>query len=124
MSLILVIEDESQILLNLEEILELGDFRVITASDGNMGLELAKTENPDLIICDVMTPGLNGYQVLQELRRDPNSAHIPFIFLTAKAEQNDLCRGRDLGADDYITKPFQPMEILEAVEAGLAKNSQ
>ncbi len=122
MSLILVIEDETQILLNLQEILELGDFSVITAADGTIGLQLAKSQNPDLIICDIMMPGLNGYEVLQELRRDPTVADIPLIFLTAKAERNDLLQGMDLGADAYITKPFEPLEILEAVKASLERH--
>ena len=123
MSLILVIEDESQILLNLQEILELGDLSVITAADGNIGLQLAKTKNPDLIICDIMMPGLSGYEVLTELRKDDKSADIPLIFLTAKADRNDLRQGMGLGADDYITKPFEPFEILQAVKARLERHS-
>ncbi|MBI1242124.1 MAG: response regulator [Nostoc sp. RI_552] len=122
MSLILVIEDEHQILLNLQEILELGDFLVITAANGTTGLELAKTQNPDLIICDIMMPGLNGYEVLQELQGEPKFAHIPLIFLTAKAECSDWSQSIALGADYYITKPFEPIEILEAVKACLEKN--
>ncbi|MFM9157768.1 MAG: response regulator transcription factor, partial [Dolichospermum sp.] len=123
MSLILVIEDESQILSNLQEILELADFNVITAVDGITGLQLAKSKNPDLIICDIMMPGLNGYEVLQKLRQDPRCADIPLIFLTAKANRNDLRQGMCLGADDYITKPFEPTEILQAVKARLQKRS-
>ncbi|WP_071189704.1 response regulator [Trichormus sp. NMC-1] len=123
MSLILVIEDETQIRLNLQEILELGDFSVITAADGTIGLQLAKSKNPDLIICDIMMPGLNGYEVLQELRQDPQSADIPLIFLTAKIGRNDLRQGMGLGADDYITKPFEPFEILQAVTARLERHS-
>ena len=123
MSLILVIEDENQILLNLQEILELGDLSVITAADGNIGLQLAKTKNPDLIICDIMMPGLSGYEVLTELRKDDKSADIPLIFLTAKADRNDLRQGMGLGADDYITKPFEPFEILQAVKARLERHS-
>ncbi|AFZ55840.1 response regulator [Anabaena cylindrica FACHB-243] len=123
MSLILVIEDETQILLNLQEILELGDFSVITASNGIIGLQLAKSKNPDLIICDIMMPGLNGYEVLQELRRDPRSADIPLIFLTAKIERDDVRQGMGLGADDYITKPFEPFEILQAITARLERHS-
>ncbi|MFM6350506.1 MAG: response regulator transcription factor, partial [Dolichospermum sp.] len=123
MSLILVIEDESQILSNLQEILELADFNVITAVDGITGLQLAKSKNPDLIICDIMMPGLNGYEVLQKLRQEPRCADIPLIFLTAKANRNDLRQGMCLGADDYITKPFEPTEILQAVKARLQKRS-
>jgi DNA-binding response OmpR family regulator len=119
MSLILVIEDETQILLNLKEILELADFSVITAPNGKIGLQLATTKNPDLIICDVMMPGLDGHEVLTALRKDPKSANIPFIFLTAKADRNDVRQGMTLGADDYISKPFEPFEILEAVQSRL-----
>lgn len=121
MSLILVIEDETQILLNLKEILELAEFSVLTAPNGKIGLQLAKTKNPDLIICDVMMPGLDGHGVLTELRKDPKSANIPFIFLTAKADRNDVRQGMALGADDYISKPFEPFEILEAVESRLKR---
>ncbi|MTJ13244.1 response regulator [Anabaena sp. UHCC 0187] len=123
MSLILLIEDEPQILLNLQEILELGDFTVITAPNGKIGLELAKSKYPDLIICDIMMPGLSGYDVLTELRHDPKCADIPLIFLTAKIERNDLRQGMSLGADDYITKPFEPFEILQAVKARLERHS-
>jgi DNA-binding response OmpR family regulator len=123
MSLILVIEDESQILANVQEILELNDFSVITATDGEIGLELATTKKPDLIICDIMMPGLSGYEVLTELRKNPQSANIPLIFLTAKTERSDIRQGMGLGADDYITKPFEPLEILEAVKSRLARHS-
>lgn len=123
MSLILVIEDENQIRLNLQEMLELDDFLVITAVEGSSGLQLAKSKHPDLIICDIMMPGLDGYQVLQELRRTPESANIPLIFLTAKADRHDLRQGMGLGADDYITKPFQPFEILQAVKTRLERHS-
>jgi DNA-binding response OmpR family regulator len=123
MTLILVIEDETQILLNIQEILELAEFSVITAADGKIGLQLAKTKNPDLIICDIMMPGLNGYEVLQELRQEPKTTDIPLIFLTAKIERNDFRQGMILGADDYISKPFEPFEILQAVNARLERYS-
>lgn len=123
MSLILVIEDETQILLNLQEILELEDFSVITAANGKIGLQLAKSKNPDLIICDIMMPELNGYEVLTEVRQDPKCADIPLIFLTAKADRNDLRQGMGLGADDYITKPFEPCEIIQAVKIRLQRHS-
>ncbi|MBD2294362.1 response regulator [Anabaena sphaerica FACHB-251] len=123
MSLILVIEDETQILSNLQEILELADFSVIVAEDGIIGLQLAKRKNPDLILCDIMMPGLNGYEVLTELRQEPKTADIPLIFLTAKADRNDFRQGMGLGADDYITKPFEPFEILQAVKARLERHS-
>ena len=123
MTLILVVEDETQILLNIQEILELAEFSVITGADGKVGLQLAKTKNPDLIICDIMMPGLNGYEVLQELRQEPKTADIPLIFLTAKIERNDFRQGMVLGADDYISKPFEPFEILQAVNARLERYS-
>ncbi|MBE9258914.1 MULTISPECIES: response regulator [Dolichospermum] len=123
MSLILIIEDENSIRLNLQEFLELVNFSVITAVNGRIGLHLAKNRNPDLIICDILMPELSGYEVLTELRRDPKLADIPFIFLTAKAERNDFRQSMNLGADDYITKPFQPREILEAVNARLKRHS-
>ena len=123
MSLNLIIEDENSIRLNLQEFLELVDFSVITAVNGKIGLQLAKNRHPDLIICDIMMPELSGYEVLTELRSDPKLADIPFIFLTAKAERNDFRQSMGLGADDYITKPFQPREILEAVNARLKRHS-
>ena len=123
MSLILIIEDENSIRLNLQEFLELVNFSVITAVNGRIGLHLAKNRSPDLIICDILMPELSGYEVLTELRRDPKLADIPFIFLTAKAERNDFRQSMNLGADDYITKPFQPREILEAVNARLKRHS-
>ncbi|MBC5796119.1 response regulator [Anabaena aphanizomenioides LEGE 00250] len=123
MSLILVIEDETQILLNLQEILELAEFSVITAENGKIGLKLAKIKKPDLIICDIMMPEVDGYEVLTQLRQDPKCADIPFIFLTAKANRNDLRQGMGLGADDYISKPFETFEILEAVKARLERHS-
>jgi two-component system, OmpR family, alkaline phosphatase synthesis response regulator PhoP len=123
MTLILVIEDEDQIRLNIQEILVLGDFDVITAPDGVKGLSLARIKLPSLIICDIMMPGIDGLQVLQNLRNDPKTANIPLIFLTAKSERDDLRQGMNLGADDYITKPFEPREILEAVKARLERQA-
>jgi two-component system, OmpR family, alkaline phosphatase synthesis response regulator PhoP len=123
MTLILVIEDEEQIRLNIQEILALGEFSVITAADGVQGKNLAKIKSPDLIICDIMMPGMDGFDVLKVLRNDPTTANIPFIFLTAKSERDDLRQGMNLGADDYITKPFEPSEILQAVKARLERQA-
>jgi two-component system, OmpR family, alkaline phosphatase synthesis response regulator PhoP len=123
MTLILVIEDEDQIRLNIQEILVLGDFDVITAPDGVKGLSLARIKLPSLIICDIMMPGMDGLQVLENLRNDSKTANIPLIFLTAKSERDDLRQGMNLGADDYITKPFEPREILEAVKARLERQA-
>lgn len=113
--LILIIEDEFQVLENTEEILELGGYRVVTASNGFDGLEAVRREQPDLIICDVMMPKMDGYGVLEALRADPQLALIPFIFLTAKADRADQRQGMTLGADDYLTKPFTPKELLATV---------
>jgi DNA-binding response OmpR family regulator len=113
---ILLIEDNPEMRENTTEILELADFVVISAPDGKMGVEAAKAENPDLIICDIMMPVMDGYEVLNELSREEKTSVIPFIFLTAKAERNDLRKGMELGADDYLTKPFDDRELLNAIE--------
>jgi two-component system, OmpR family, alkaline phosphatase synthesis response regulator PhoP len=115
MKTILVIEDESQVRENIQEILELSDYNVLIAQDGITGLELAQKHQPDLIICDIMMPQMDGYEVLMNLRQSDVTATIPVIFLTAKAERADFRRGMELGADDYVTKPFTLTEILEAI---------
>jgi CRP-like cAMP-binding protein/CheY-like chemotaxis protein len=94
---------------------------VNTAPDGKEGVELAKADKPDLIICDIMMPGLDGYGVLHLLSKDQELANVPFIFLTAKAERSDMRKGMELGADDYITKPFDKTELLNAVESRIKK---
>jgi len=101
MTKVLVIEDEEAIRENLVELLEVEDFDVIEAENGRVGVEQAKKHLPDLILCDVMMPKLDGFGVLKELRSQLNTATIPFIFLTAKADRHDLREGMDLGADDY-----------------------
>ncbi|MEA5578391.1 response regulator [Anabaena sp. UHCC 0451] len=116
---ILIIEDEAQIRNNIQEILELSDFETLVAENGLQGLELAKEKHPDLILCDLMMPELDGYSVLSQLRHDSSTATIPLIFLTAKSERSDLRRGMELGADDYLTKPFQPYELLQAITTRL-----
>jgi DNA-binding response OmpR family regulator len=118
---ILLIEDNADVRENTAEILELANYSVKTAPDGKEGVELAKYEHPDLIICDIMMPGLDGYGVLHLLSKDPQLSSVPFIFLTAKAERSDLRRGMDMGADDYITKPFEKSELLNAVESRIKK---
>lgn len=107
---------------NISEILELANYTVVTAPNGRVGVELAGKENPDLIICDIMMPDLDGYGVLYLLSKNPATSGIPFIFLTAKAEKSDMRKGMSMGADDYLTKPFEEMELLNAVEARLRKN--
>ncbi|MBD2451447.1 response regulator [Nostoc sp. FACHB-152] len=118
---ILVIEDEIQICSNIQEILSLSDYITVAANNGLEGLKLAKSEKPDLICCDVMMPGLDGYEVLKALRQDPVTESIPLILLTAKVERGDLRQGMELGADDYLTKPFTPEELLKAIEMRLAR---
>ena len=121
MKKILIIEDNDDVRENTAEILELANYQVVTASDGKIGVEIAKNEKLDLIICDIMMPGLDGYSVLHLLSKDVLLSSIPFIFLTAKAERSDMRKGMDLGADDYITKPFDKSELLNAVESRIRK---
>lgn len=124
MTKVLIIEDEDSIRENMAELLEMEDFEVETASNGMRGLEKAKNILPDLILCDVMMPKLDGYEVLTELRKRPETANIPFIFLTAKTERTDLRQGMNLGADDYLTKPCSSQELLEAIAARLQRNAR
>jgi diguanylate cyclase (GGDEF)-like protein len=118
---ILVIEDEQAIRMNLLKLLSAEGFQVIGADNGNSGVQLAQAEQPDLIICDILMPGLDGYGVLTALQQDPVTAAIPFIFLTAKTERSDWRQGMKLGADDYLTKPFTRAELLEAIASRLQK---
>ncbi|EKD42336.1 MAG: hypothetical protein ACD_73C00199G0002 [uncultured bacterium] len=124
MKKILLIEDDDVMRENTAEILALADFAVTTAPDGKKGVAIARELHPDLIVCDIMMPELDGYGVLHVLAKDPATACIPFIFLTAKAEKSELRRGMDLGADDYLTKPFDEIDLLNAVESRLKKNDQ
>jgi len=121
MKKILVIEDNLEVRENLCEILELDSYEVISAENGKIGVEKAISELPDLILCDVMMPELDGYGVLKILNKNPKVNHIPFIYLTAKAEKDDLRKGMGLGAEDYITKPFDDVQLLEAIEIRLEK---
>ncbi len=118
---ILLIEDNTDIRETTAEILEVAGYEVLTASNGKTGVESAFLEKPDLIICDIMMPLLDGYGVLHLLSRDEEMSRIPFIFLTAKSERNDLRRGMALGADDYITKPFDVSDLLLAIETRIKK---
>lgn len=117
--LILLIEDNPEMLENIASILELAHYDVITAGNGKVGVDLAQQRNPDLILCDIMMPELDGYGVLYLLRNDPATAKIPFIFLTAKAEKTDFRTGMNLGADDYITKPFDGVDLLKVIDVRL-----
>ncbi len=124
MKTILVIEDEPEMRRNLTIILRLEKYHPLGAENGRVGVELARKERPDLILCDVMMPELDGHGVLQALRQDPGTALIPFIFLTAKGEKDDLRSGMNLGADDYLTKPVAKAELLQAIEARLRRAEQ
>lgn len=123
MKKILVIEDETGVRENLLDLLDAEDFEAIAAENGREGIELAKEKLPDLILCDVTMPELDGYAVLTELRQDPATAMIPFIFLTARVAKGDTRKGMELGADDYLTKPFTREEILAAISARLEKQN-
>ena len=120
---ILLIEDNVEILENTAEILELADYSVLTASNGKEGVEKALTAQPDLIICDIMMPVLDGYGVIHLLNKNAKLQNTPFIFLSAKSERGDVRKGMELGADDYITKPFTETELLTAIESRLRKSS-
>lgn len=123
MKKILLIEDNQDIRENTAEILELANYKVITAENGKIGVTLAMSELPDLIICDIMMPVLDGYGVLHLLSKNDELAKIPFIFMTAKSERSDFRKGMEMGADDYITKPFDDIELLNAIEARLKKTA-
>jgi len=118
---ILIIEDNDDIRENVIEILELAGYTVSSASNGKTGVELAFSDIPDIILCDIMMPEMDGYGVLYMLSKRPETIAIPFIFLTAKAEHFDRRKGMEMGADDYLTKPFDDMELLNAIESRLKK---
>jgi len=121
MKKILIIEDEPEMRRNITTLLRYCDYEPVTAENGREGVEAARREKPDLILCDVMMPELDGYGVLQALQTEAVLARIPFIFLTAKGENNDLRSGMDLGADDYLTKPVANAELVRAIEARLRR---
>jgi DNA-binding NarL/FixJ family response regulator len=121
---ILIIEDHHQMRENLALMLEMEAFAVFHAEDGHRGLELARSQMPDLILCDVMMPGLDGHRVLKALRADSATATIPLIFLTAKGEKVDQRAGMNLGADDYLVKPVAKEELLAAIRARLERKQQ
>jgi DNA-binding NarL/FixJ family response regulator len=121
---VLVIEDEPEMRRNLLTVLRLEKFHVVAAENGRVGVDLAKREKPDIVLCDVMMPELDGYGVLQCLRDDPATASMPFIFLTAKGEKSDVRSGMNLGADDYVTKPVAKADLLAAITSRLARAAQ
>jgi len=122
MKKLVLIEDNQHVRENTAEILELAGYTVLTGENGKIGVELINQEMPDLIICDIMMPELDGYGVLHIISKDNETAKIPLIFLTAKAEREDLRKGMNMGADDYLTKPFDESELLDAVESRLRKS--
>lgn len=121
---VLIIEDSTDIRESVVEILELAGYTVHAASNGKAGVELAKSQLPDIILCDIMMPELDGYGVLFLLNKVPETANIPFVFLTAKADRVDLRKAMEMGADDYLTKPFDDVELLNAIESRLKKRDQ
>ncbi len=124
MKKILVIEDNPEVRENIGELLELSNYEVLTAENGKVGADLAIRHLPDLILCDVMMPELDGYGVLRILGKRAETADIPFIFLTARADKTDFRKGMTLGADDYITKPYDDVDLLDAIEMRLSKSER
>ncbi len=124
MTTLLLIEDHAPLRRNLSEILTLEGYRVLTAATGGDGLRLARTERPDLILCDIMLPGMDGLEILAALRGDAACAGLPFIFLTAKGDAPDIRAGMKLGADDYLPKPVARADLLDAIRTRLQRASQ
>src|ERR1043166_3304581 len=124
MNKILVIEDEPEMRRNITALLRYKEYEPIAAENGHRGMEMARREKPDLILCDVMMPELDGYGVLRTLQADTKLALIPFIFLTAKGEKDDRRSGMNLGADDYLTKPVANSELVQAIEARLNRSAR
>lgn len=121
MKTLLLIEDDTAVRENTAELLELSGYRTITAANGRLGIEKAVDALPDLIVCDIMMPEIDGYGVLEALGENENTRFIPFIFLSAKTEHKEIRKGMNSGADDYLTKPFEENELLSAIESRLAK---
>jgi DNA-binding response OmpR family regulator len=121
MKTILIIEDDTALRENTAELLELEGYSVITAPNGRIGIELAKKQLPNIIVCDIMMPEVDGYGVLEAISLEQNTSQIPFIFLSAKTEHKEIRKGMNLGADDYLTKPFEEEELMSAIESRLAK---
>jgi DNA-binding NarL/FixJ family response regulator len=121
---ILLIEDHASLRRNIAQILTIEGYRVLTAADGSAGLEMLRVEKTALILCDIMLPGIGGYEILARIRADAATAALPFIFLTAKGEMPDLRRGMALGADDYLAKPVAAIELIEAIRTRLERSAQ
>ncbi|WP_223550341.1 response regulator [Aestuariivivens sp. NBU2969] len=123
MKTVLLVEDDDILRENTAELLELSNYKVLKASNGKIGVKLAKKHLPNIIVCDIMMPELDGYSTLEILSKHHRTKHIPFIFLSAKTERHEVRKGMNLGADDYITKPFTEDDIISAIESRLAKVS-
>jgi DNA-binding response OmpR family regulator len=119
---VLVVDDDPVILKLLEVNFEMEGFEVVRASDGAEGLERARAVHPDIVVLDVMMPRMTGYEVAKALREDEDTAHIPIIFVTARAQSSDVERGMELGVDDYVTKPFDPLDLIARVNVLLARS--
>jgi DNA-binding NarL/FixJ family response regulator len=124
MKTLLLIEDHTPLRENLRDILTLEGFRVLEAADGSSGVALAREHRPDLVLCDIMLPGMDGYEVLLHLRRESTTRALPFIFLTAKGTPPDIREGMNLGADDYLPKPVARDDLLNAIRTRLARAQQ
>lgn len=118
---VLLIEDDEQLRENIAELLELYNYRVFATGEGKEGVDLAHEIQPDVIVCDIMMPGMDGYQVLEKLSHGLDTRKIPFIYMSAKSERSDVRKGMDLGADDYISKPFEEQELISAIENRIAR---
>src|SRR5262245_46240309 len=123
MTKILVIEDEASLREDIIEMLELLEYEVAGAENGLVGLQIAEEHHPDLILCDIMMNKLDGYGVLAEVRKNPQLAATPFIFLTAKSDRGSMRQGMEMGADDYLSKPFTSYELMTAIQTRLARQS-
>lgn len=120
---VLIIEDNDDIRESTAEVLELAGYETFTAKHGKLGVEMALKHTPDVILCDIMMPELDGYGVLYLLNKNQKTANIPFIFITAKTERADMRKGMEMGADDYLTKPFDDIELFKAIESRFKKKS-
>jgi DNA-binding response OmpR family regulator len=119
---VLVVDDDPVILKLLEVNFEMEGFQVVRAADGAEGLERAREVRPDIVVLDVMMPRMTGYEMAKALREDVGTAHIPIIFVTARAQSSDVERGLELGVDDYVTKPFDPLDLIARVNTLLARS--
>jgi len=121
MATLLIIEDEAPIRANLRQLLQLEGHTVVEAENGEAGVVAARKQQPDLVLCDILMPGIDGYAVLAALRGDPETRTLPFIFLTASANRSERSQAIERGADDYLVKPVRIAEVLDAIDRALKK---